>query len=112
MAQFSTESTVAGRSASSTSRRQSAPSSTQRTCALCAGPASQQIATSAGHFSDIAATGTREWIQLPAIESCDNCLTLIIRERATVGWCEIGRHWGPEYAECQHHESWFDRPLA
>jgi hypothetical protein len=81
------------------------------TCAVCAGTATQQTASDAGSFGDPDVNGERAWTQYPPIDTCDSCLTLLIRERISVGWCALGAHWGPEYVECQLHLSWFDRPI-
>src|ERR1700722_13324446 len=81
-------------------------------CALCLAPATQQSPSAAGVLSAPDQSGQRTWSPLPDIDACDGCLTLLIRDRASVGWCLPGSHWGPENAECQLHASWFETPSA
>ncbi len=81
-------------------------------CVLCQAPATFQSPSAGGILSDPDASGQRQWSALPEVDVCDTCLTDIIRERVSVGWCIAGGHWGVEFTDCQTHRGWFERVTA
>ena len=86
----------------------SMPTLDRAVCAICLALASGQFVTTASSPTDVA----RSSAALPPIDLCPSCFTLVIRERAALGWCRPGRHWGPENVECHYHRAYFRPPWS